>query len=97
MLTYLSPSFSQALGVAVTFMNTAFNKSDFSPVWVYVVGPIGGALLASALFALLHAGRDEDTESTQLSDGADDTAFATASYAFRQEYSSSYGSVGAVL
>lgn len=64
-------------------MNTVFTKADFTPVWVYCVGPIGGALLAAALFALL---RVRTEQATELADGSEgDAIFPSAPYSFSTE------------
>jgi len=50
--------FNPALGTAIVTMDWAYGGKSPSQLWVYFVGPFGGALLGAGLFKLLHIGRD---------------------------------------
>ena len=42
-------AFNPAVGIAATFSGAVFGHGSWSNVWIYIVGPLGGAALASGI------------------------------------------------
>jgi len=52
-------AFNPAVGLGPTIVNTVFGEGDFRHVWLYLVGPLVGGILAVGAFKIQHDGQSD--------------------------------------
>lgn len=45
-------AFNPAVGIGPTIVNAAFGGGSWSALWIYIVGPLAGAVVAAAVFGM---------------------------------------------